>query len=228
MDPLVLVERAASDGVISPALAKRVRGKSKTLEEAVRRVEKAAGLAYPPYYVEPSLPLATTSVEFGSAGALYARVIPADVEGRLAILVQFTAPLVLFGLRGTIEAVAAHEFTHYVDLVRRFSRMQVSSDERASTLFEAEYADEERVVDPADVFSTDKRLAALVKKKFPSGLVDEKLNEKVSKSWIDKGLPAKRVSPEENIVKVSVSAIASTSFDPMLIARISELEQRRR
>jgi hypothetical protein len=187
-------------------------------------VERASGLAYPPYYVEPSLPLATTSVEFGSVGALYARVIPAKFEGRLTIIVQFTAPLLIFGLKGTVEAVAAHEFTHYVDLVRRFSRMQVTSDERVSTLFESEYADEERVVDPMKIFTNDKKLAALVEKKFRGGLSDDKLNEKVAKSWIEKGLPTKRVAPEENVASVGVDVIANTVFDPMVLAKIRELE----
>lgn len=228
MDPFVLLDQSVSQGRLKPALVAKVKSRSKYLAAAVERTQKASGLSYPPYYIEPSLPLATTSVEYGSVGALYARVIPAVHQGSLTIIVQFTAPLILYGLKGTIEAVVAHEFTHYVDLVRRFSQMQVSSDERASTLFEAEYADEGRVADPAVIFSGDKRLAALVKKKFPSGLVDEKLNEKVSRGWIDKGMPARRVSPEENVVNVSVSAIASTVFDPMVIARISELEQRSR
>ena len=126
----------------------KVKERAANLKTAVARAEKASGIRYPPYYVEPSLPIATSGVEFGSVGALYARVIPANVEGRLSILVQFTAPLVLFGLKGTLEAVAAHEFTHYVDLVSRFSRMQLASDERASTLFESRYADEGRVADP--------------------------------------------------------------------------------
>ena len=98
MDPFVLVDQAAAQGRIAPALAKRVRAKARVLSGAVTRVENATGLRYPPYYVEPSLPLATTSVEYGSVGALYARVIPANVEGRLSIIVQFTAPLLLFGL----------------------------------------------------------------------------------------------------------------------------------
>ncbi len=224
MDPFVLVDQAVAQGALKPAVAKKVKAKSKNIVAAVARVERASGLAYPPYYVEPSLPLATTSVEFGSVGALYARVIPAKFEGRLTIIVQFTAPLLIFGLKGTVEAVAAHEFTHYVDLVRRFSRMQVTSDERVSTLFESEYADEERVVDPMKIFTNDKKLAALVEKKFRGGLSDDKLNEKVAKSWIEKGLPTKRVAPEENVVSVGVGVIANTVFDPMVLAKIMELE----
>jgi hypothetical protein len=225
LDPFVLLDKAAAQGTISPALAKKIRSKTAALEGAVKRVERAADLRYPPYYVEPSLPLAATSVEYGSVGALFARVIPAVFEGRLSILVQFTAPLMLFGLKGTVEAVAAHEFTHYVDLVRRFSRMQVTSDERVSTLFEAEYADEERVVNPSRIFLNDKPLAALVKRKFKAGLVDVKLNEKVAGSWIEKGLPTRRVSTEENTVSVSVGAIARAAFDPMLLMKIEELER---
>ena len=224
MDPFVLVDQAVAQGALKPAVAKKVKAKSKNIVAAVARVERASGLAYPPYYVEPSLPLATTSVEFGSVGALYARVIPAKFEGRLTIIVQFTAPLLIFGLKGTVEAVAAHEFTHYVDLVRRFSRMQVTSDERVSTLFESEYADEERVVDPMKIFTNDKKLAALVEKKFRGGLSDDKLNEKVAKSWIEKGLPTKRVAPEENVASVGVDVIANPVFDPMVLAKIRELE----
>jgi hypothetical protein len=224
LDPFVLVDQSVAQGALKPAAAKRVKAKSKNIVAAVARVEKASGLAYPPYYVEPSLPLATTSVEFGSVGALYARVIPAKFEGRLTIIVQFTAPLLLFGLKATVEAVAAHEFTHYVDLVRRFSRMQITSDERVSTLYESEYADEERVVDPRKVFTNDRKLAALVEKKFKGGLSDDKLNEKVAKNWIEKGFPTKRVAPEENVVSVGVDVIANTVFDPMVLAKIRELE----
>ena len=224
MDPFVLVDQAVAQGALKPAVAKKVKAKSKNIIAAVARVERASGLAYPPYYVEPSLPLATTSVEFGSVGALYARVIPAKFEGRLTIIVQFTAPLLIFGLKSTVEAVAAHEFTHYVDLVRRFSRMQVTSDERVSTLFESEYADEERVVDPRKIFTNDRKLAELVEKKFKGGLSDDKLNEKVAKNWIEKGLPTKRVAPEENVVSVGVDVIANTVFDPMVLAKIRELE----
>jgi hypothetical protein len=224
LDPFVLIDQSVEQGKLKAAVAKKVRDRSRFLSAAVARVEKASGLAYPPYYIEPSMPLATSSVEFGSVGALYARVIPAKFEGRLSIIVQFTAPLIVYGLKGTVEAVVAHEFTHYVDLVRRFSRMQLTSDERVGTLFESGYADEERVVDPSQIFTDDKKLAALVKKKFRGGLSDEKLNEKVAKSWVEKGLPTKRVSPEENVVNIGVDIIAKTRFDPKVIAKIRELE----
>ena len=149
-DPFVLVDQFAAQGKLKPALVAKVKARGRYLLGAVARVEKATGLRYPPYYVEPTLPLAVTSVEYGSVGAFFARVIPTAFEGRISIIVQFTAPLLLFGTKGTVEAVAAHEFTHYVDLVRRLSRTDIVSEERVSTLFEAGYADEERVVSPIE------------------------------------------------------------------------------
>jgi hypothetical protein len=224
LDPFVLLDKFAAEGKLKPAVVRKVKGREGVLKGAIARVERASGLRYPGYYVDPALSLATTALEYGSIGALYARVIPTVYESSVAIVVQFTAPLLAYGTKGTIEAVAAHEFTHYVDLVRRLSRMDVTSDVRASTLFEAEFADEERVVDPSLVLPRDKKLASLVKRKFKEGLVDRALNEKVAKNWIEKGLPARRVSPEENVVNLSVDAIARARFDPLLLERIRQLD----
>lgn len=223
-DPFVLLDQFVAKGMLKPAVAAKVKTRGKYLSGAVGRVEKAAGLRYPPYYVEPTLPLAVTSVEYGSVGAFFARVIPTVFEGRLSIIVQFTAPLLLFGAKGTIEAVAAHEFTHYVDLVRRLSNASVVSDERMSTLFEAGYADEERVASPSKVFSKDRSLAKLVEKKFTPNLSDPKLDEKVSKGWVAKGLPTRRTSAEDNTVRLDMAMVARTSFDPSLLDRIRGME----
>jgi len=223
-DPFVIVDQFVAQGRLRPAIASKVKEKARYLAAAVGRVEKATGLRYPPYYVEPALPLAITSVEYGSMGAFFARVIPAAYEGKLSIIVQFTAPLLLFGAKTTIEAVAAHEFTHYVDLVRRLSRMSVLSDSVVSTLFEAGYADEERVVSPSKVFARDKPLARLVEKRFAPNLTDPKLDDKVSKGWVAKGLPTRRVTTEENNVRLDMATIARTSFDPSLLERIRAME----
>jgi hypothetical protein len=223
-DPFVLVDQFAAQGKLKPALVSKVKARGKYLIGAVARVEKASGLRYPPYYVDPTLPLAFTSVEYGSMGAFFARVIPAAYEGKLSIIVQFTAPLLLLAAKGTVEAVAAHEFTHYLDLVRRISRTTILSDERVSTLFEAGYADEGRVVGPSKVFAKDKALARLVEKKFTPNLTDGKLDEKVGKSWIAKGLPTRRATTEENNVRLDMAMVARTTFDPSLMERIRAME----
>ncbi len=223
-DPFVLMDQFVAQGKLKPSLVAKVKARGKYLLGAVGRVERATGLRYPPYYVEPTLPLAVTSIEYGSVGAFFARVIPASFEGRISILVQFTAPLVLFGTKGTIEAVAAHEFTHYLDLVRRLSRMSVVSEERVSTLFEAGYVDEERVVSPSKVFAKDKPLAKLVERRFTPNLSDPHLDDKVSKGWVAKGLPTRRVTTEENNVRLDMAVVARTSFDPLVLERIRAIE----
>ena len=226
MNPLFALDRAEAEGKIPKTLAKRVRERAKYLVGSVRRVEKASELSYPQYYVEPVLPLAQSRGEAGEIGVLYARVIPTvAAAGGLSILVQFTAALVAFGAKGTLEAVAGHEFTHYLDLVRRLSRMSVMSDERATTLFESSYADTERTVKMKSIFK-DRSLIKLVERKFPLGLVDDKLNALVEKKWIGKNLPVRIVAPEENVVRLGMDSVLSSTFDPRVIARISSLEEK--
>ena len=226
MNPLFAIDRAEAEGKIPKALAKRIKGRAKYLVGAVKRVEKASELSYPQYYVEPVLPLAQSRGEAGQLGVLYARVIPTvGTAGGLSILVQFTAALVAFAAKGTLEAVAGHEFTHYLDLVRRLSRMSVMSDERAATLFESSFADVERTVNMKSIFK-DRLLIRLVERKFPLGLVDDRLNALVEKKWIGKGLPVRVVAPEENVVRLGMGSVLSSSFDPRVIARISSLEEK--
>jgi len=226
VNPLFAIDRAEAEGKIPKALAKHVKGRAKYLVGAVKRVEKASELSYPQYYVEPVLPLAQSRGEAGQPGVLYARVIPTvGTAGCLPILVQFTAALIAFAAKGTLEAVAGHEFTHYLDLVRRLSRMSVMSDERAATLFESSFADVERKVNMKSIFK-DRPLIKLVERKFPLGLVDDRLNALVEKKWIGSGLPVRIVAPEENVVRLGMGSVLSSSFDPRVIARISSLEEK--
>ncbi len=221
----MLLDQAVAQEKVPRAIAKKVRLRMKYLDGAVLRAEKASGLAYPPYYVEPSLPMSRGGGEYGQVGIMYARVIPTAAPGGLVILVQFTAALVAFGTKATLEAVAAHEFTHYVDLVRRLSTTNIVSDEQASTLYEASFADAERTIAPKLLFS-EKSLVALVTRKFKAEFVDQSLNKKVDESWIGKGLPVRWVGPEENVVRLGVGAVASAKFDPRVLARVAQIREK--
>ena len=227
MDPLILLDQAVAQEKVPRALAKKVRLKMRLVQGAVARVEKASGLRYPPYYIEPVLPVSKGGGEYGQMGVLFARVMPTTVTGSLVILVQFTAALVAYATKGTIEAVAAHEFTHYVELVRKLSTMNVSSDEVATTLYEASFADAERTVPPKLLFS-DRPLVSLVSKKFKYDLTDAALNRKVGDSWIAKNLPIRWVGPDENRVRLQMGAVAGSKFDPAVLARVAELQQKAR
>ena len=225
MDPLILLDQAVAQEKVPRDIAKKVRLKMKVVQGAVQRVEKASGLKYPPYYIEPTLPVSKGGGEYGQMGVMFARVIPTTATGSLVILVQFTAALVAFGTKGTVEAVAAHEFTHYVDLVRRLRSTNVVNDERATTLYEASYADTERTVPPKLIFK-ERPLVALVSRKFKDGLSDQALNKKVGDAWIAKNLPIKWVGPEDNVVRLGMDVIASTKFDPSLLSKVSEIEEK--
>lgn len=225
MDPLILLDQAVAQEKLPRAMAKKVRLHMKYVQGAVQRVEHASGLRYPPYYVEPVLPLSKGGGDYGQTGVLFARVIPTSANGTLLILVQFTAALVAFGTKGTIEAVAAHEFTHYVDLVGRLGRGKVLSDEQATTLYEASYKDAERTVSPRLLF-TDRALTGLITRKFKGNLTDPALNKKVGDQWIAKNLPVRWAGSEENFLRIGMRAVASTRFDPAVLAKVAEIEEK--
>ena len=225
VDPLILLDQAVAQEKVPRAVAKKVRLKMSVLQAAVTRVERASGLSYPPYYIEPALPASRTGAEYGQMGVLFARVIPTTVTGSLVILVQFSAALVAYGTKGTIEAVAAHEFTHYVDLVRKLSTTNVTSDEVVTTLFEARFADAERTMPPKLLFS-ERSLVALVSRKFKNDLTDPALSKKVGDQWVAKNLPIHWVGPEENVLKVPMGVVARTRFDPAVLNKIDELKQK--
>jgi len=225
VDPLILLDQAEAQGKIPLAMARRVRRRMAYLVGAVQRVEKASSLPYPPYYIEPVLPLARSQSEYGQMGVLFARVIPTTATGSLSILIQFTAALVAFAGKSTIEAVAAHEFAHYVDLVRRLDRTEVVSDELSATLYESSYADDERLV-PAKLIFAEKSLTGLLSRKFKGGLTDPALNKKVSDLWVGKSLPVRWVNPEENVMRLGIEKVASARFDPRVLERVREIQKK--
>jgi hypothetical protein len=224
VDPLVLLDQAVAQEKVPRALAKRIRLRMGIVQQSVERVEKASRLRYPAYYIEPTLPVSKGGGEYGQMGVLFARVIPMTAAGGLTILVQFTAALVAYGTKGTIDAVAAHEFTHYVELVRKLARSNIVSDEVATSLYEASFADSERTV-PAKLLYSDRALVGLVTRKFKPELSDPSLNKKVSEAWLAKNLPIRWVGPEGNRVRLEMAAIAGTRFDPDVVRKALEIEE---
>jgi hypothetical protein len=205
-------------------IVKKVKSRIKYVVEGVARVEKASGLTYPPYYVEPSLLVATSEVEVGQMGAIYARIIPVEGPAGVQVEVHLSAPLVAFGLKGTIQAVLAHEFMHYVELIRKFTTLDVLSDEITGTLHESLYADYERLYNPKWLFN-DRPMIKLIEKKFAGGLVDDRLNDNTVKKWIKKGYPVEKIPPEANTVRIAIASILKTNFDPLLKNKLKQLEK---
>jgi hypothetical protein len=155
---------------------------------------------------------------------IYARVIPEEGPAGLLISVELSAPLVAFGLKGTIQAVLAHEFMHYVELVRKFTTLDILSDETVGTLHETIYSDYERLYEPKWLFQ-DRGLVRLINSRFLDGLVDDRLNNNTLRKWVKKDLPSVTLSPDANVVRIPIASILRTNFDPLLKNRLEELEK---
>ena len=182
MDPLFKMGESFERGLISEDAYALVRERFPIVVSGINRIEKASGMNYPAAYVEPSVIVSRQDAGSFQYGILFARTIPLVIESKLQVVIQVSAPLVAYGLKGTIHAILAHEFLHFLELVRRVSRMDILSDEISGNIFENVYADESRLFEPGAVFD-DKTLLRHITKKFPAGFRDYKLEDKTVKLW---------------------------------------------
>lgn len=225
LDPLIKVKEAHQKGIIPDKEFDLIKERFPIVISGINRIEKASGINYPVAYVEPSIILSSTDPSIQQFGILFARTIPVVFDEKLQVVIQITAPLVAYGLKGTIHAILAHEFLHYLELIRKFSKMEVLSDEITGNLFESVYADETRLFEPRSVFD-DKTLLLHITKKFPTGFRDYKLEDKVIKYWIQKDLPKSNVTLDTNIVKLSAESLSKIKIDPKILSKIEKLEQK--
>ena len=224
-DPLYKVHDAARAGQIPDKTYKLVVERLDLVKEGIERIEKASGLKYPYYYVEPSMVVSTSAVEFSQFGIFFARTIPVvGDDNLLRVVVQLTAPLIAYGLKGTIHAILAHEFMHYLELVSRIAKMRIVSDELSGTLFEGTYADSGRLLEERAVFKSDPTLIRHITTRFPEGFRDMKLEDKAIKLWMDKGLPMTRVPIDANVIKIPVEAMAHLQVEQAIKDKIAEYE----
>lgn len=224
MDPLLQLKEARRKGAIPDDVFDLVVKRFSITVEGINRIERASGTRFPMAYVEPSLVVTTADPAVGY-GILYARTIPITSNNGFNIIIQITAPLIAYGLKGTVHAVLAHEFLHYLDLVSRVSRMSITSDEISASLFENAYSDEDRLFEPSAVFN-DRTLLNHITKRFPAGFRDYRLEDKVSKYWQDRQLPSTSVAIDANTIRLSAEVLAGADFEPGLISTISAIEER--
>lgn len=225
MDPLQKVHESHKSGLLSDKIHSLIVKRFPITVEGIDRIEKASKMNFPLAYVEPSIVLTHANTGSFDYGILFARTIPVVSEGRLEVVIQITAPLVAYGLKGTIHAILAHEFLHYLELLRKVSKMDLVSDEISGNLFEGIYSDTARLFEPRAVFD-DKTLLLHITKKFPEGFRDYKLEDKVIKNWIEKKLPTTNITLDTNIAKIPADVIANTKIDPKITTKLDELEQK--
>jgi hypothetical protein len=227
-DPLYKVHLSHGAGDISGKVYDLIIERFPLVTEGIKRVEQASGLNYPYYYVEPRLVVSTSAAEFTQFGIFFARTIPVTGEDSLLrVVVQVTAPLIAYGLKGTIHAILAHEFMHYLELISRIVKMKVISDEVSGTLFEGRYADGEHLLDERAVFRSDPTLIKHITTRFPEGFRDFKLEDKVIQLWMNKGLSTTRVPIDANVIKIPIESMAKLQVDQAVRNRVAEFEATR-
>lgn len=223
LDHLVKIREAHEKGLLPQDMFDLIKERFPLVESGIKRIESASGTNYPISYVEPSAILSTgNTFEYG---VLFARTLPVFFEEKFQVVIQISAPLVAFGLKGTIHAILAHEFLHYLELVRKISKMELLSDEISGNLFENVYADSTRLFEPRAVFD-DKTLLTHITKKFPAGFKDYKLEDKTEKLWIARNLPVTNITLDTNTVKLSAESLSKVNLDPILLGKIKEFEEK--
>ena len=225
LNPLLKVHEAHKNGLLTDKIHSLIVERFPVAVSGIDRIEKASGMNFPVAYIEPSIVLTHAHTGSFDYGILFARTIPVVSGDYLEVVIQITAPLVAYGLKGTIHAILAHEFLHYLELIRKVSKMELVSDEISGNLFEGVYSDTTRLFEPRAVFD-DKTLLLHITKKFPEGFRDYKLEDKVVKFWVEKNLPTTNITLDTNIAKIPASVIANTKIDPKIISKLDEFEQK--
>ncbi len=225
MDPLIRLKDAHTKGIIPDDVYDLTVERFPIAVAGINRIEKASGIKFPIAYVEPSLVISSPDPNSYEYGILFARTIPVMFEEKFQVVIQISAPLVAYGLKGTIHAILAHEFLHFLELIRKISKMELLSDEISGNLFENVYSDETRLFDPRVVFK-DRTLLNHITKKFPAGFRDYKLEDKVMKFWADRNLPKTNISLDTNTVKLSVESLSKIKLSPAFISKIEQLQEK--
>jgi hypothetical protein len=216
---------AHSKGIIPDDVYDLILERFPLTVDGINRIEKASGIRYPVAYVEPSLVISSPNPNSYEYGVLFARTIPIVFEEKFQVVIQISAPLVAYGLKGTIHAILAHEFLHFLELIRKISKMELLSDEISGNLFENVYSDETRLFEPRVVFK-DRTLLNHITKRFPAGFRDFKLEEKAIKFWADRNLPKSNIALDTNTVKLSMESLSKIKLDPAFISKIEKLEEK--
>jgi len=224
VDPLKRIKEAKNVGILPPKVFDLIEKRFSLIISGIERIEKASQINYPIAYVDPSIIIAD-NYNSTEIGILFARTIPVTLKNSVQIVIQISAPLVAYGLKGTIHAILAHEFLHYLELVTRLSKMEIISDEISSNLFENVYSDNTRLLEPRSVFN-DTTLISHITKRFPSGFRDYKLEDKVMKFWINKKLPASKISLDTNNVKLNPKLLSRVKFNEMLLQKLEIIQAR--
>lgn len=225
MNPLFRIEEAYKSGTLPENVYQLITERAPIAYAGIDRIERASGITFPISYIEPAILVTPHDPSTFQFGIMYARTIPIVLNDKIQVVIQICAPLVAYGLKGTIHAVLAHEFLHYLELLRRISQMRMLSDEITGSIFESVYADESRLFEPQAVFA-DRTLVRHITTKFPAGFRDYKLEDKVVKMWIERGLLKSGIALDRNFTRMSAEKLASAPLDSEFVSKLDEIESK--
>lgn len=224
LDPLARLKDARDKGKFPEKVYDMVEARfSKVVVPGIDRVERSTGLDFPAAYVEPAAVISPAS-QFGY-GILFARTLPLAVDGRFRVVVQVSAPLVAYGLKGAIHAILSHEFLHYLEMMWRIHRGNLLSDEITGNLFESAFADVSRTFEPGAVFA-DRTLVRHIQKRFGAGFRDLRLEKTVMDRWLGKGLPKISVRPDMNVTSIPAGLLSAVRLPQKMVALLDEMDKK--
>ena len=222
VNPLFRVDEAHERGDVPDDVYGLIRGRFGLAAGGMERIERAAGLGYPAAYVEPSAVVTSPDPNTMQYGILFARTVPVRLGGSVQVVIQLSAPLVAYGLKGTIHAILAHEFLHYLELLHRAQRMDMVSDEVTGSIFESVHADSGRLFEPGAALG-DRTLVSHITRRFPAGFRDMRLEDKTVRLWMERGLPRTVVRLDSNTARLSAADVSSIRVPPETALRLEEI-----
>ncbi len=224
IDPLFKVKLALEDKLIDEHIFNLILKRKTIVEDGITRIKKLTEIEFPQYFIEPSLLIGTSPLEYEQFSIIYARTIPfCNRENKIEIFIQLFTPLIIYGLKGTIHSIIAHEYLHYLDLLNKIINVEITSDTQHNTLFENIFSDNEKLFDYNRVFKKDKYLIKTISNKFENGFNDDRLNNKSIKLWIQKRLPIEKLPIEKNYINLSFSSLINTEIDEEIKKKIAKL-----
>ena len=104
MNPLHKLSQSFENGIIPRNIYELILKRFPLVTDGIKRIEKASSIKYPIVYVDPSIIISGNSNSL-DIGILYARTIPLIVNDSIQVVIQISAPLIAYGLKGTIHAI---------------------------------------------------------------------------------------------------------------------------
>ena len=224
LNPLVKINESYAKGFLPKNIFLQIKKRYSIVASGITRIENSTRIKYPAVYIEPSLLLSNYSDKPDYA-ILFARTIPFIHDDKFTVFIQISAPLIAYGLKGTIHAILAHEFLHYLDLINKISKNKIISDEISGNLFENMYADTTKLFQPRAVFN-DKTLLNHITKKFKPNFSDIKLENKTINFWLKKNLQKTIIHLDDNTIKLPMKSLSKIKLQSDLLTKIDEIVEK--